>query len=201
MWRKLVFASCLTICCLATMGTPSSPQDSSGLQPREKFSALAYLPGVAGTRMTVPGTMTNLDIIIDSYSTGAEGQQLARTLLNDGPDALLKALENAKSRGKVSLTGQLDFFELKLVQSQPTSTGRRIVAISDRPIHFLEPYYPGRSKDYAFGILELELGSGEKEEGTGTLIYAVTFKVLKGGKVEIENYGFSPVQIKGVRRL
>ena len=33
------------------------------------------------------------------------------------------------------------------------------------------------------------------------LIFAAKVKVLEGNKVEVENYGVQPVQLKGVRKL
>jgi hypothetical protein len=153
--------------------------------------------------MVGPGTTANVDITISAYSSDDETQQLAKTLLASGPDAVHKALEKAKAKGRISLTGTVGFYDLKLIRSTKTGNGRRIIAVTDRPIRFLEAYYSGRSKDYNFGILELDLKTDEKEreEGEGALIFAAKVKVLEGNKVEVENYGIEPVQLKGVRKL
>jgi hypothetical protein len=82
-----------------------------------------------------------------------------------------------------------------------------VIGVSDRPIGFLEAYNSGRSMDYTFGISrcsskkEEDKGEKQREEGEGTLIYAAKVKVIDKTKVEIENYGISPVELKGVRRL
>jgi hypothetical protein len=169
----------------------------------ETFSALAVLPAGAGMRMVGAGATTNLNIYIQSYTPDADTQQYASLLLDGGPDKLLKALEKAKSIGKVSLVGRVGFFDLKLIRSRPTETGRRIVGVCDRPIRFLEAYSSGRSMDYTFGILILDLktNSDGKEEGVGQLIYAAKVKVLDGNKVEVENYGVEPAKLLGVRKL
>ena len=81
--------------------------------------------------------------------------------------------------------------------------GGSIYAVADRPIGFLESYYSTRSRDYPFGILELDLKSGdsETEKGEGTLIYAAKVRVIAGEKVEVENLTFAPIKLLGVRRL
>src|SRR6185503_2174280 len=131
-----------------------------------------YLPG--------DGATANVDIYINAYSTDADAQQLAQTLLQNGPEAAHKALEKMKAIGRVSLTGRIGFFDLKLVRSRPQPEGGRLITgVSDRPIGFLEAYYSGRSMDYDYGILQLELkpNTHGREEGEGTLIYAAMIKV------------------------
>lgn len=180
--------------------TDSQPQK----QKSETFSALAYLPAGAGPRMVASGANRDVTIYITRYSTDAEAQQLAQALLSGGQEAVRKALEKMKSIGRVSLTGRVGQFELKLIRSRPLPEGgRRIVGVSDRPIQFLEAYHAGRSTDYDIGIVELELKPGKKgkEEGEGVLIYAAKVKVLEGNKVEIENFGVEPAKLMAVRKL
>jgi hypothetical protein len=90
-----------------------------------------------------------------------------------------------------------------LILSTTTATGRHIYAVADRPIGFLEAYYSTRSRDYPFGILELDLKAddNEKEKGEGTLIYAAKIRVIHGEKVEIENLTFAPIRLLSVRQL
>jgi len=98
---------------------------------------------------------------------------------------------------------RLGFFDLKLVRSRPTETGRRIVGVCDRPISFLENYFSGRSLDNKFGIVIIDLKTNKKgkEEGEGELIFAAKGTVLDGNKVEVENYGIDPVKLMGVRKF
>jgi hypothetical protein len=149
------------------------------------------------------GATANLNIYLKSYTTDAEAKEYAALLLDGGSDALLKGLEKAKSIGKVSLSGRVGTFDLKLIRSRPTKSGRRIVGVCDRPIQFLEAYAGSRSMDYTFGImiLDLKTKSNGKEEGVGQLIYAAKVKVLQGNRVEVENYGVEPVRLQGVRKF
>ena len=94
-------------------------------------------------------------------------------MLEKGPDELLNALQGAKPIGKVTMQRRLGFFDLKLVRSRPTETGRRIVGVCDRPISFLENYFSGRSLDNKFGIVIIDLKTNKKgkEEGRVNLFW------------------------------
>jgi len=170
----------------------------------EKYSALGYLPSGAGVRMVGAGNTMNLDLYIERYSTNEEAKLLAGALIDGGNDALLKSLEKMKSIGKITLTGRVGFYDLKLIRSRTLNGGvRRIVAVTDRPLGFLEMYAGTRSQDYPFGIIQMDLKPNKKgrEEGEGTMIYAAKIKLIKGKTIEIENYGVSPMQLRNVRKL
>jgi hypothetical protein len=115
---------------------------------------------------------------------------------------LLKALQNRKEIGSISFSSRVGFYDFKVVRSRPTETGRRIVAVSDRPIGFREAWASGRSTDYAFGIMVLNLKTDKKgkEVGEGTLIYAGKINIKSGNTIEIENYGLDPIRIVNVRK-
>jgi hypothetical protein len=149
------------------------------------------------------GSTTNVKIYINGYSTPQDAERLHETLLKGGSNALLKALGKMKTLGRIERDGSVAFYNFKLIVSTNTPTGRHIYAVADRPIGFLEAYFNTRSKDYPFGILELDLksGSDETEKGVGTLIYAAKIKVIHSEKVEIENVTFAPIKLLGVRQL
>ena len=149
------------------------------------------------------GGTASLTISLERYTTDEEAKQYAATLLEKGPDELLKALEHAPAIGKVTMQRRLGFFDLKLIRSHPIEQGRRIVGVCDRPIGFLEAYFSGRSLDNKFGIVIMDLKTNKKgkEEGSGALIYAAKVTVLEGKKVEVENYGIDPVKLIGVRKF
>ena len=194
--KTLIGIACCLLClCLAGASGRAPAQEEK--QKSEMFSALAFMPH-RGRRTTA-----NVDVRIKSYTTDEEAKVLGASLLDGGPDVLLKALEKADSKGKITLTGRVGFYDFKIVRSRPTETGRRIIAVGDRPIGFLEAYTSNRSTDYQFGILILDLKKDKKgkEKGEGVLIYAAKVKVLDGKKLDIENYGVAPVRLMGVRKL
>ncbi|HEY6188786.1 MAG TPA: hypothetical protein VIW80_14105 [Pyrinomonadaceae bacterium] len=190
----MAVAGCLLCLCLA--GTSGRTPAQGEKRKREHYHAVAFRMGGAGATPSV-------DLYIDSYTTNEEAKRLSGMLLDSGPDALLKALADGKRKGKITLTGRVGFYDFKLVRSWPTETGRRIIAVGDRPITFLETYNSTRSKDYNFGILMVDLTKDKKgkEKGEGVLIYAAKVKLLEGNKLDIENYGINPVRLMGVRQL
>ena len=204
MRRIVLTACCVLVTCALGISIVVTAQDEKEVQPkREKFGALAYLPSGAGPAMVGAGARANVDINISSYTDDAEAKRMAGLLLESGPDALLKALEKAKSIGKITLTGRVGFYDLKLIRSHKIPGGRRIYAVGDRPIGFLELYAGNRSTDYPFGILQLDLKTNEKgkEEGEGSLIYSAKIKVLDGKTIDVEAYGIQPIRLMGVRKL
>jgi hypothetical protein len=190
--RNKVRIELLLLVCVALIMPMSA---TSGAKERtEVFSALAQLP--------VEGTTTNVKIYISGYSSAQDAERLHATLLDGGPNALLKVLRKMKSLGRIEKEGTVGFYDFKFILSKTTATGRHIYAVADRPIGFLEAYFSTRSKDYPFGIMELDLkaGDNEKEKGEGTLIYAAKVRVVDGEKVEVENLTFAPIRLLGIRQ-
>jgi hypothetical protein len=202
MRAKVLIICCVFSVCALGIST-AAPAQEEPKPKKEKFGALAYLPSGAGPAMVGAGARANVDLYVNSYTSDAEAKTLASILVEAGPDALLKALEKANSIGKITLTGRVGFYDLKLIRSHKTSTGRRIYAVGDRPVGFLEMYAGNRSLDYPFGILQLELKTDEKgkEEGAGALIYSAKIKVLEGNSIDVESYGIAPIRLMGVRKL
>jgi len=200
-------ATILIACCVLIAGalglSSAMPMQEKVHFKKEKFGALAYLPSGAGPAMVGAGARANVDLFVNSYTSDEEAKSMAALLVQAGPEALLKALEKAKSKGKITLTGRVGFYDLKLIRSHRTPEGRRIYAVGDRPIGFLEAYAMNRSMDYPFGILQIDLKRKEdgKEEGEGALIYSAKIKVLEGNSIDVESYGIAPIRLMGVRKL
>jgi len=85
----------LVVAVLFTM--VSEPPNVDAKPKGDSFSALAYLPTGAGPRMIGAGATANLTINLERYTTDEEAKQYAATLLEKGPDELLKALEHRRS--------------------------------------------------------------------------------------------------------
>lgn len=202
MRATILIACCVLISCALSVPTLAPAQEKS--KPRkEKFWALAYMPSGAGPAMVGAGLKVNVDLYVDAYTSDDEAKSMASLLINAGPDALLKVLEKSKTIGKVRLSGRTGFYNLKLIRSHRTPTGRRIYAVGDRPVGFLEAYASNRSLDYPFGILQLELKTDEKgkEEGEGALLYSAKIKVLDGKSIDVESYGVGPIRLMGVKKF
>jgi hypothetical protein len=201
MKARFFIVSLLLVVLALSLSGPAPAQEEK--QKSEKFSALAHMPHGAGPAMVGSGARMNVDLWVNSYTSDAEAKSMAGALMEGGPDALLKLLEKAKTIGKIRLTGRAGFYDFKLIRSHQTENGRRIYAVGDRPIGFLEMYAGNRSLDYPFGILQLELKKNSKgrEEGTGALLYSAKIKVLEGNSIDVESYGIGPIQLLGVRKF
>src|SRR5215510_4258711 len=201
MKARFFIASCFLAVLALSLSMPAPAQETK--QKSEKFGALAFMPHGAGPAMVASGARVNVDLYVNNYTSDEDAKSLAATLIQNGPDALLKRLEDAKSIGKITLSGRVGFYDLKLIRSHQSETGRRIYAVGDRPVGFLEAYVNNRSRDYPFGILQLDLktNSKGKEEGTGALIYAAKIKVLDGNSIDVETYGIDAIKLLGLRKL
>jgi len=203
MKATILCAFCLLVIGAFGVSVAVPAQEEKQPPKKEKFWGLAYMPSGGGRAMVGAGARANVDIHVNSYTSDADAKSMAGALLEGGPDALLKALEKAKSIGKITLTGRVGFYDLKLIRSHRIEGGRRIYAVGDRPVGFLEAYVSNPSRDYPFGILQLDLktNSKGKEEGVGALMYAAKIKVLDGKSIDVETYGIEPIRIMGVRKL
>lgn len=160
----------------------------------EHFGASAY-------SMNRGARMVNVDIRVKAYTDNERTQQFAIALMEGGQQALTKALEKSDDIGSIQLTGHVGFYDFKLIRSRKTPTGRRIVAVCDRPLQFGELYAGTRSTDYTIGILILDLSKDKKgrEVGSGTLYYAAKVKI-KNKTIKIEHFQIHPVRLVNVRK-
>ena len=193
---KKAIALLFGMCCLAVTvfsQTAEKPKSLPAPKP-ERFSAVASLPRARTVTAWV-------DVRVSRYSSNSRTQQMANVLVEGGQDELVKTLEKAKTIGHVSLSSRVGAFDLKLIRTRKTPTGRQIIGVSDRPIGFLEAYAGTRSSDYQVGILVIDLKRNKKgkEVGEGMLIYASKVKIEKG-KLDIEYVGMEPIRLANVRK-
>lgn len=164
-------------------------------QKTEHFGASAY-------SMNRGARLVNVDIRVKSYTDNEKTQQFASALLEGGQEGLTKALEKSDEIGSIQMTGRVGFYDFKLIRSRQTPTGRRIVAVADRPLQFGEIYGGTRSSDYTIGIMILDLKKDKKgkEVGTGTLYYAAKVKIKNNKTIQIEHFQIDPVRLVNVRK-
>ena len=136
----------------------------------EQYSAVwAVTGGGAG------GSTVSIDIRINRYNTDDDVKKFAELLVEGGQDALRRALEK-EDVGQISPTARV---------GTPIAIARKFVngdktivrAVTARNLSFLELRYSGRSVDYPFTIVQLELDREGK--GTGTAIAAAQIKFNK----------------------
>jgi hypothetical protein len=195
---KRLIGLLFAICCLSiTAFSQTTEQSQPAPTPKPKaehFSAVASLP-------RSPTRTAWVDIRIHSYTDDATTQRMAAILVEGGQDALAKELEKAETIGRASLSMRVGAFDLKVIRSRKTPTGRRIIGVSDRPIGFLEAYRGGRSMDYKLGIIVLDLKKNKKgkETGEGILLYASQVKI-ENGALDIDYMGMEPIKLRNVSK-
>ncbi len=144
---------------------------------------------------TVNGGTIPIVVHVDSYSPAGDVRALNLLLKDKGQDAVETALFRMKGRGWIRIGSSLGY-EVPLIRSLPTPTGRRIVVIADRPIQFWEQWRGTRSLRYPFGMVVLDLD--RTGHGDGRLIAAMRARFNNEGKVELESFGTEPFRIIGL---
>ena len=148
---KRLIGLLLTVCCLSFTALSQTTESKPKPTPKpktEQFSAVASLP-------RSPTRTAWVDFRINSY-TGETTQRMAAVLIEGGQDALVKELEKADTIGHASLSSRIGFFDLKLIRSRKTPTGRRIIAFG--------------SPDWFFGSLPWRQNHGLQTRNPGCWI-------------------------------
>jgi hypothetical protein len=158
--------------------------------PRQ-FAATAF--GQAGA---MAGKSFGVNIYITAWTTDQQVQEFISVLKEKGPDGLVKAMEKTSDVGRLSPTGFVGS-GFRFARYRPTPDGGlHIVLVTNRPMSFGELYRGGRSTDYQFGIVVLNVDKNGK--GTGTLAPVCKIKFNKKNELEIENYGQKPFRLANV---
>jgi hypothetical protein len=195
---KKILVLLFAICCLAVTAFSQTPTPTPAAKPKPKvehFTTVAMLARAPAT------TASWVDVRVSRYSSNSTTQRMANVLVEGGQEALVKELEQAKTIGHASLSRRVGAFDLKLIRSRKTPTGRQIIGISDRPIGFLETYAGNRSTDYKVGMIVLNLKTNKKgrEIGDGMLLYAAKVKI-ENGKLDIEYLGMEPIRLTNLKK-
>lgn len=157
-------------------------------------------PEVYSARVVPEGRPTGplpVKIYISGYTTDEEVQTLAAALKSGGSDALAKAMDKMDV-GRVA-PARSTGTKVAVIRAKKTEKGQSIILVTDRPITFAELWRGGRSQDYPFGIIQLNLD--EKGDGDGSIIVAAKIKINDNNEIEVESYGMGPSKLIGVSHL
>jgi hypothetical protein len=124
--------------------------------PRQ-FATTAF--GQAGAMV---GKSFGVNIYITAWTTDQQVQEFISVLKEKGPDGLVKAMEKTSDVGRLSPTGFVGS-GFRFARYRPTPDGGlHIVMVTNRPMSFGELYRGGRSTDYQFGIVVLNVDKNSK---------------------------------------
>jgi len=169
---------------VAFASLPMSAQD----QPKRENYAIT----VFGTSGRAAGKTATGSVIIEGYSSDGEIDELAAVLKTKGQDSLVSAMDKIKGKGRMALTGTVGN-EVEVIRQRRGPKGRRIILVSNRQMSLPELWNSGRSTDYKFSIIVLDVDAEGK--GDGLVYYAVKLKFNKSGQLELEHYGQAPGRI------
>jgi hypothetical protein len=158
--------------------------------PRQ-FAATAI--GQAGS---MAGKSFGLTLYITGWTTDQQVQDYISVLRAKGPNGLVSAMEKTSDVGRLSPTGFVGS-GFRFARYRPLPNGSiHIVMVTNRPMSFGELYRSGRSTDYQFGIVAMDVDKNGK--GTGTLAPVCKIRFNKKNELEIENYGQKPLRLANV---
>jgi hypothetical protein len=146
-------------------------------------------------------------IDINSWSTEAERAALVSTMLDKGQNALLRALQQTPSKGRMwypqlrgpDPTNARLGYQLHYAWQAPLPDGgRRIVVATDRYITFWEARDQPRVSDYPFTLIEIHVDKDGVGEGKMSIATKIKFDKTKN-TIVLENYSSEPVRLQKVK--
>jgi hypothetical protein len=181
----------------------AAPQEEKASLPLPlRMSAFAVSMATAA-----PGATAVMDIRITRWSTPAEREKLINTAVENGQDALLRALQKMPNHGKISIPGWTGpdphnarlGWVLHYANVTPAEDGGyRIGIATDRYIGMWEARNQPRTIDYPFSLIEVRLDKDGK--GVGKMAVATKIEFDKKKKqLVLENYSSEPVRLNQVK--
>lgn len=189
---------------LAVLAAPVMPAaQAPATTPTEKLEITAFAVNMSNI---ATGANATVRIRIDSWTPDAERERIIMTMIEKGPDQLLRELQKAPVRGRWNIPGmrQPDPHQLGLGhdihyarQSPLPDGGKRIVVATDRYIGFGEARNRPRSIDYPFTLIQIQVNAQGKGEGKMAVATKIDFDKEKK-TMELENYASEPVRLQNL---
>lgn len=131
------------------------------------------------------GSVINVSLEIYQYSTPEDRQMLIQAFEKGQNQGLVNALSRMKAVGHCSITGTLGY-DVAFVRMIPTSTGRKLLFVTNRLLRFGEVYYDTQSTAFNLTAGEFELNDQDKKKSTGVLFPLAQLAIDKEGQLQIE---------------
>ena len=159
----------------------------------EAFRATAAIETAGGAKATAP-----VMIVVDRTTPASEAETLVRAFTSGGESALRQALSGLPPTGSVRI-GDSAPAVARITLDRPTSNGRLLTIVTERPILYLGAGLPGaKPRDgYGFGVLDIEIDADGN--GSGTLSPAAKVRVANGAFV-VDDYATQALRLTGVQR-
>jgi hypothetical protein len=163
---------------------------------QDKARPEAYSGVAMGTGGGVGGKSISFDFRITQYTTDEELQSFAQLVKDQGPEALRRALEK-EDKGRINAVGSTGN-QIAVARKRQQGSETIITIVTARNMPFIELYRNGRTTDYPFGYLQVNLDATGK--GTGQIMAAAKIRFdKKKGQYEIESYGNQYIKATNIR--
>ena len=139
-------------------------------------------------RIANTGTFGNagsnfFSIQVDEYTSDEEFIEFMEILAGGGPRRLEDAFLRSR-KGRIVINSQ--GYDIALARSTPTESRRVVRVFTVRHLGFDESTRQTRSREYPFGMIELQLNHNGR--GDGVLVVAVRLQLNADGRLEVETF-------------
>lgn len=145
----------------------------------------ATIDATAMGTSTQMGSVVNVKVIINRFSTDEDRQVLVAAFQKGQSPGLVDALSKMKPAGRIAITGTLGY-DLAYIRLIRTPTGRRIRFATNRLIRFGEAYHNTQSKAFDLTAGEIDLDNADKNKSHGVLYPACQLIINKKGELQFE---------------
>jgi hypothetical protein len=172
------------------LSLPVSAQQRPEIAP-ESYTGVALVTGGPAGGASMP-----FDFRITRFTTDEELNNYAELLKEKGQDALLSVLEK-QDCGRIQPVGSTGN-QIAVARKSQQGGNTVITIVTARKMSFGELYNNGRSVDYPFGFLQVNLDA--QGNGTGQFVIAAKLSFnKKESSYEIESFGNQYVKASNVR--
>ena len=169
---NIVIESFVVLGLFLSASTVSSSKDKN-----ETIEATAMGTG------TQLGANIGVTLNIYEFSTPQDRQVLVQAYEKGQNQGLVDALQKMKAVGHVEITGTVGN-DCAYIRMIPTSTGRKIVFVTNRRIRFGEVYADTESQAFNVTAGIIEINDQDKNKSTGVLYPAAQLIVDKEGELQ-----------------
>lgn len=174
----------LSVILVVAFGSEAASQEIE----QEIFEANAVQMGNIAT-----GATFSVQIRVRRWSTPEERVELLTILRDQGQEAARNALADEEETGSVRVGTELPWPMRYAREVELEGGGRRIIMVTDRPINIIESFRQGRSLDYTFSIVQLDLDA--EDRGSGVLIVGAGLEL----DAETNTLTIESADVEGVR--
>jgi hypothetical protein len=140
---------------------------------------------------------TQLDILVERYTSDGERMEYFKVLKEKGPEALLRTLSKVNV-GRISAPGQVGV-AVAVARIRETESGKRVRLVATRPVSFLQARRGDISDKYPYTIMDLYLN--ENSKGQGSVVSAIKVYFDDDGQLQIQGLGGDPLDLINVEKV